>query len=112
MDTTIDYFTKAFTSAWNSLDISPIESLLDDNFHYSSFWVLEEMTSAKQYLDYLKGKFATLRRSGSLVKAEHIPGRDFIILTQDNRNRCGIILTVNDLGLIARADMMPIEFCR
>ena len=108
----IDTYTQAFASAWNSLDISPIATLLDDNFHYSSFWVLEQMTTAEQYLDYLKGKFATLRRSGSLVKAEHIPGKDFIILTQDNRNRCGIILTVNDLGLIARADMMPIEFCR
>ena len=112
MTNRIDTYTQAVASAWNSLDISPIATLLDDNFHYSSFWVLEEMTIDEQYLDYLKGKFATLRRSGSLVKAEYIPGRDFIILTQDNRNRCGIILTVNDQGLITRADMMPIEFCR
>lgn len=43
MDANIDRFTKAFADAWNSLDISPIEHLLADDFHYSSFWVLEEI---------------------------------------------------------------------
>lgn len=107
----IDTYTQAFASAWNSLDISPIEHLLDDNFHYSSFWVIEEMTSAEQYLNYLKGKFATIRRTGSEIKAEYVSGRDYIILTQDNARKCGIIIIVNDHGLIARADMMPVEFC-
>lgn len=107
----IEKYTKAFASAWNSLDITSIEQLLDDDFHYSSFWVLEEMTSAKQYLDYLKGKFATIGRTGSVVQAEHVPERNFIVLTQDNKRKCGIILTINDDGLIARAEMMPIEFC-
>ena len=107
----IEAYTQAFASAWNSLDIAPIEQLLDDDFHYSSFWVLEEMISAEEYLDYLKSKFATIRRTGSVVLAEYFPERNFIVLTQDHIRKCGIILTINDKGLISRADMMPLEFC-
>ena len=112
MNKSIDYFTQAYAMSWNTLDVSPIEKLLARDFHYSSFWVYDEMTSAREYLEYLKGKFATLKRSGSVVKAEQIPGRDFIVLTQDNVGQCGIIIKVNDDGLIARADMMPLQFCK
>ena len=111
MDVPFDYFTHALAAAWNTLEVSPIEKLLADDFHYSSFWVYDEMTSAAQYLEYLKGKFETLKSSGSVVKAEQIPGKDFIVLTQDNVRQCGIIIKVNDDGLIARADMMPLQFC-
>lgn len=31
--------------------------------------------------------------------------------TQDHIRKCGIILIINDEGLISRADMMPLEFC-
>ena len=111
MNKSIDYFTNAYAVAWNTLDISLIEKLLASDFHYSSFWVYNEMTSAREYLEYLKGKFETLKRSGSVVKAEQIPGKDFIVLTQDNVRQCGIIIKVNDDGFIARADMMPLQFC-
>jgi hypothetical protein len=112
MEANIDRFTKAFADAWNSLDISPIEHLLADDFHYSSFWVLEEMTTAAQYLTYLRGKFNTIRKTGSVINAEQIPGKNFIVLMQDGIRKSGIILTINNDDMILRADMMPLEFCR
>ena len=89
----------------------PLRNYLRMTFttHHSGYMM--KMTSAAQYLEYLKGKFETLKSSGSVVKAEQIPGKDFIVLTQDNVRQCGIIIKVNDDGLIARADMMPLQFC-
>ena len=112
MKRNFDKYTQAFAEAWNTLDISPIQGLLAKQFHYSSFWVFSEITSAEEYLDYLNGKFASIQKTGSVVKAGYIHGKRYITLVQDgNTPKCGIILKINSRGKVSRADMMPIEMC-
>ena len=39
--------------AYRNYDVSYIEDWLDDNMHYASMWVFEELKSKEEYLDYL-----------------------------------------------------------
>jgi hypothetical protein len=40
---------------------------MEPDFRYSSFWVLEEMTSAAQYVDYITGKIQTLKKENVVI---------------------------------------------
>lgn len=56
--------------AWNELDASLFESILNDDFEYISVWVLETMKGKKRYLDYISGKFDSIRKGNRPVSAE------------------------------------------
>lgn len=52
-------------SAWDALNVSLLEDVLfDESFEYSSHWVTETMYGKAAYLEYLKGKFETIRNTG------------------------------------------------
>lgn len=59
-----------YTEAWKKLDTSRLVELLDKDFHYQSDVVFDDMSSREEYLDYLNGKFRTLRRTLSIQRVE------------------------------------------
>lgn len=102
---------QTFVDAWNNKDISLIVPYLKNDFHYSSFYVYDEITSAAKYLDYLSGKFQTIQESGSNVRAFKTNCRRSIFIQQDDKEPSALILEIED-GVAVRADMMPKEFAR
>lgn len=94
-----------YATCWEDKSIDGLDECLSEDFHYSSFWVTEELDKA-QYLDYLEGKFRTLSANFSVVKSQVKDGR--ILLTQNGNN---VVIDVKtEDGLIVRADMMPASF--
>jgi len=60
---------EAYAAMMNSLDASILEPLLAENFCYASQWVLEEIDSKTEYLNYIVPKLEAIRESGSSVWA-------------------------------------------
>ena len=52
-----------FAEAWNNSKYDKIERFLDINFHYYSDWVFDVLPSRIEFLNYLDGKFETLRKN-------------------------------------------------
>lgn len=84
-------------------------------FRYSSFWVFEEIASAKEYVEYITGKVQTIKKAKAAVKTKimHIKGSDKPCLVLEQKP--GVepaCLTVDRSknGLIAKMSMMPSSF--
>ena len=58
-----------FTEAWNTLNPELIIQHLSPKFIYDSQWVFNSL-DYHEYKDYIRGKFETIRKTGSSVKAE------------------------------------------
>lgn len=100
-----------YATAWKSFDASILQDYLDKDFHYSSDCVFDDMSSRDEYLDYLTGKFNTIRTAKSIksvrVGRKGEPGLWPVTITQilDNgeldsatflvRSRDGRILSVS-----------------
>ena len=67
-------FLLKLAEAYQQYDASIIEPYLADDMHYASMWVFHEMTSKKEYLDYLVGKLQTMKRSGTRIEFKLIHG--------------------------------------
>lgn len=61
---------EIYTKAWVELDITNLYQILDKNFHYDNDSIFDDMASRDEYLDYLKGKFNTLRKTKSVIKVQ------------------------------------------
>lgn len=59
-----------FAKGWNNLDVSFMEDILDENLEYTSQWVIETMHGKNNYLNYIEGKFKTIRNSINIPQAE------------------------------------------
>jgi len=62
--------------AWRKLDVSVIEPHLWETVHYGSDWVFDEIPCKAEFLEYLRGKFYSIRKSGDmpemfLVRSRH-----------------------------------------
>lgn len=62
---THNHLVELLLDAWTSLDPNIIEPLLAEDLHYYSWWVMSEIHSKSEYMDYIRGKFTTLRESGN-----------------------------------------------
>ena len=58
--------------AWNELDASLFETILCEDFEYISVWILETMKGKDRYIDYITGKYQSIRNSNNPVTAEVI----------------------------------------
>jgi hypothetical protein len=107
----------AYAKAWNRLDCSDFLTLLDENAHYASQWVFEELESKEAISEYLLEKMKTVESSGSKVYAElgntgkssAFPGRDCVLLAQGEEIdiNATIVFDVRN-GKITRFDLcMP-----
>jgi hypothetical protein len=93
---------EKYIDCWNNLQVGDLGDYLDDDFHYSSHWVFEELDK-DNYLSYLSGKFDSISKTGKKVKARLED--KLIVLTQDGKNLV-ISIEFKD-NLIVRADMSP-----
>lgn len=96
---------QIYADCWNEKYIGIFDVCLSENFHYSSFWVCEELDK-KGYLNYLEGKLNTLEKSQSEVTAK-VQG-NLIVVTQDNKNY--VIDVKFEKELIVSAYMAPASF--
>lgn len=59
-----------YAESWQKLDSSLLKDYLDKDFHYISDSVFDDVASRQEYLDYLEGKFKTLRRTQSIKRVQ------------------------------------------
>ena len=74
-----------FAQAWRTLNPELIIENLDESFRHDSQWVLEYL-DYHGYIDYIRGKFHTIKRRNAGVKVEIVPdpyqGGNMLALTQ------------------------------
>jgi hypothetical protein len=102
----------AYAKAWNRFDCSEFLKLLDDNAHYASQWVFEELESKAAISDYLIGKMKTVKKTGSKVYAElgntrsGFAGRDCVFLAQEKKEEVqAVVLFEVENNKISRYDL-------
>lgn len=59
---------EALWKAWDMLDASIIEPFLAPDFSYGSYWVKNQSMDRESYLEYLPGKFNTIKKTNSKPK--------------------------------------------
>tara|TARA_R110001592_G_scaffold237306_3_gene496117 strand:+ start:21200 stop:21583 length:384 start_codon:yes stop_codon:yes gene_type:complete len=101
-----------FAKAWNNLDSSFISELMDEDFHYASQWVMNEIDNKSEYLKYLDNKFSAIAKSeGSLVAELGMSGRNYcLVLSQVQRgstSKVTFLITTKN-GKLVRADTCKI----
>lgn len=102
---------RAYANMMNTLNVDVIEPLLADDFHYSSQWVLAEITSKQEYLDYIRPKLKAVRDSETKVWAEmahleqEIPGPCVVLAQNSKDNLLSLILGKVTNGKLTRLDM-------
>jgi hypothetical protein len=102
---------RAYARMMNTLDISHIEPLLDENFRYSSQWMIGEIPSKPEFLDYIKPMLDSIKRSSARVYAEiayaNAWGHDECVVTAegDKENLLACVFAHVKNGKISRIDM-------
>lgn len=89
--------------AWRTLDPELIIQHLAPEFRYDSMWVFESLDH-DGYADYIRGKFNTIKRTGSLLEIKEIPGRNAIAISQDGKEPAYYIIKIQD-GKIVKGDL-------
>lgn len=59
-----------YAKSWNNLDVSYVENYLADDLVYTSQWVMSSIHGKDEYLDYLKEKFETIKKSTNIPVAD------------------------------------------
>ena len=102
----------AYATMMNTLDAGAIEALLADDFHYSSQWVFDEITSRQAYLDYTHPKLKAVRKSGTKLWAEmaylerEIPG-PCVVMAQESKDALLSLI----LGEVANGKLKRLNMC-
>lgn len=108
-------FLRKIEKMYSEYAIEDIYCHLELDFHYSSVWVYSELTSARDYVEYITQKVQTLKKSNSVITTRlmHIKGtgEPCLVLKQspDIEPAC-LTVKQSDNGLIARMDMAPSSF--
>jgi hypothetical protein len=56
---------RAYARMINTLDVSHIEPLLDENVRYASQWMVGEIPSKEEFLDCMRSSMLELKRPGT-----------------------------------------------
>lgn len=56
-------FLRKIEKMYSEHTVVNIDQHMEPDFRYSSFWVLDEMTSAREYVDYIPEKWKRLRKT-------------------------------------------------
>ena len=103
---------ETVANAWNALDAKIIEPYLADDFEYESFWVFETMKGKDSYMEYLTGKYGSIKRTGSKLTAETVfqDGIDeyVVALDQDGRRDAALQIWTSE-GKITKMWMRPLD---
>jgi hypothetical protein len=107
----LDGALRAYAAMMNTLSLEELEPYLADDFHYASQWVLTEISSKQEYVDYIRPKLASVKASGSSVWAEighlelEFPGPCVVLAQGDKEKLVAIVLAQVSNGKIVRLDM-------
>ena len=103
--------TEIVCQAWNELDASIFESILSEDFEYISVWVLETMKGKDRYMDYITGKFESIRKGNNPVTAEVIYQEvidKYVVVLNQGGNLAALEPTIQD-NLLKSLWMRPVE---
>ena len=107
-------FLRKIGRMYSEYAIEDISCHMEPDFRYNSFWVLEKMTSAAQYVDYITGKIQTLKKENIVIKTSMMHIRDWgkpcLVLEQEPDIKTCLFVERSQNGLIAKMDMMPKGF--
>ena len=107
-------FLRKIGRMYSEYATEDIRCHMESDFRYNSFWVLEEMTSAEQYVDYITGKIQTLKKENIVIKTSMMHIRDWgepcLVLEQGPDIKTCLFVERSKNGLIAKMDMMPKGF--
>jgi len=105
---------RAYARMMHHLSADYLEPHLADDFHYSSAWVEEILTTKQRYLDYIRPKLVSVRRSGDRVWAEMswLPDSrgSYLVMAQgEQENIVGTVWAHVEGNKIKRIDMRPAD---
>lgn len=109
-------FLNKLAKAYNTYDCSELDKYLADDVTYDSTWVLDQMKSKTQYLDYLRGKLNTMKRTNTKT--------NFVMMHKRNHGKPVLMLSpeipeggygaftaeANEEGLIKAVHITPAAF--
>jgi len=111
---TVEKALRAYAAMMNTLDVSKLEPLLADDFHYASQMVLAEIESKAEYIPYMTAKLKALKahRSGGgrqgwaeMAWLDHTYPGPCVVLAQSSRDDLvGLVLAKVENGKIKRLD--------
>ena len=97
--------------AWNKLDAKLFEPILSEDFEYISVWVFETMKGKDHYMEYITGKFNSIRKGDKPVSAEVIYQEiidKYVVVLDQGGNMAALEPTIEN-GMIKSLWMRPIE---
>ncbi len=103
--------SEVICQAWNKLDASLFEPILSEDFEYISFWVLETMNGKEHYMDYIRGKFESIKNEGCPVTAEVLYQEaidKYVVVLNQGGNLAALEPTIQD-NLLKSLWMRPVE---
>ena len=103
--------TEIVCKAWNELDASLLESILSDDFEYISVWVLETMKGRDRYMDYISGKFESIRNGSNPVLAEVVYQEEidkYVVVLNQGGNLAALEPTIHD-NMLKSLWMRPVD---
>ena len=101
--TTEKQIVHDLAEAWRTLNPELLIQHLADNFRYDSMWVFESL-GRDEYADYIRGKFATIKRTGSKLIINEVPNHNAIVMSQDGGQPTYYIIRIED-GKIVKGDL-------
>jgi hypothetical protein len=100
---------RAYARMMNTQDAGHIEPILADNFHYTSQWVLQELHTKQEFMDYITKKLALFKRDGTPIYAEvatvRIEGPCIVIAEETKDNLLSVVLAKVADGKLIRLMM-------
>ena len=109
-------FLEKLADAYQTYDASIIKEYLAYDMHYASMWVFHEMTSKEEYLNYLKGKLETMKRTNKKMEFEIVKGgmHDYALLVTNDRSPegapLGFVADFNDEGKVKMLNITIQDF--
>jgi len=108
-------FLLKLAEAYQIYDVSIIEDYLADDMHYASMWIFHEMTSKKEYLDYLSSKLETLKAHSVHMEFEIVQGgmhKHALLVSnqQAPEGSIGFVVDFNDEGKVKMINITASAF--
>ena len=102
-------FLLKLAEAYTKYDASIVEPYLDEDMHYASMWVFEEITSKQEYMHYLVGKLQAMKRTGKTFDFRIVNGRRYSkALLVDNT--AAFVADLNEEGKVKMLNITATAF--
>lgn len=98
--------TKDFAKAWETLNADLIIKHLSPDFRYDSQWVFDSL-DYKGYIEYIRGKFKTIRNSKSEIEVRIIhtsETKGIIAIRQDKGEHAFYVIQIKN-GKVTKGDL-------